>query len=427
VKILVVGSGGREHALVWKLKQSESVETVYCAPGNGGISREAECAPIPVLDTAGLITFVNEKKIDLTVVGPEAPLTGGIVDTFEEKGLSIFGPRRSAAILEGSKVYAKNFMIRYEIPTASCFIVYGKNDSEINWAREYARENPQARVVKADGLAAGKGVLVCSDYEEVESAIDEVFIKKSFGDAGNQFIIEEKLTGEEISILLFLDGSHCVPMLPSQDYKQIFEGDTGPNTGGMGAFAPVPFLSESDIPAIYEKIIGPTVRGLKNEEIEYKGVLYLGLMLTSDGPKVLEFNCRFGDPETQPILYLLKTDLVEVIQHTIHGTLDQVQLEWGDGYAACIVAASKGYPGAYEKGKLISGLDSVPSDIKVFHAGTKYDDGNYLTNGGRVLGVTGHGVTFQEALDRAYAGLKQISFEGMYYRKDIGFRVFRNE
>jgi len=429
LKILVVGSGGREHTLVWKLNNSEICKEIYCCPGNGGIQQEAKIVNLDINDFKSLADFTKEKSIDLTVVGPEIPLVNGIVNFFSECGLKIFGPTKEAAILEGSKVFAKQFMKRHNIPTAD-FAVFDSSDGEcLKKARELINRNENAMVVKADGLAAGKGVTVCKNVAETEWAVERIVLRKAFGSAGNKFVIEDKLSGEEVSIIVFVDGENIVPMLSSQDYKQIYDSDRGPNTGGMGAYAPVPFLGSEVNKEIYDKILLPTVKGLKEDGIVYKGVLYAGLMLTEDGPKVLEFNCRFGDPETQPVLFLLKSDLIEIMEKTINGELKGLNLEWNDKFSACVVIASEGYPGSYAKGMKVTGLKELNDleNLKVFHAGTKLVDDDIFTNGGRVFGVTSSGRTLRESLDNAYMGVDRIFFEGKYFRKDIGFRAFRYE
>ena len=429
MKIFVIGGGGREHTLIWKLNKSKNTEKIYCCPGNGGIQQEAEIVNLDIKDFKSLAEFAKEKSIDLTVVGPESPLVDGIVNVFNEYGLNIFGPTKEAAILEGSKVFAKQFMKRHNIPTAD-FAVFDSSDEEcLKKSKELIDKNGNARVVKADGLAAGKGVTVCKNVAEAKWAVERIVLRKAFGSAGNKFVLENRLYGEEVSILAFVDGENIVPMLSSQDYKQIYNGDRGPNTGGMGAYAPVPFLSSEVNEEIYNKILLPTVKGLKEDGIVYKGVLYAGLMLTKDGPEVLEFNCRFGDPESQPILFLLKSDLIEIMEKTINGELKGVSLEWNDKFAACVVIASEGYPGSYAKGMEVTGLEELNSleNLEVFHAGTKLKNNKIFTNGGRVLGVTSSGTTLRKALDNAYMGVERIFFEGKYFRKDIGFRAFRYE
>ncbi len=429
MNILIIGGGGREHALVWKLNNNDNTNKIYCCPGNGGISKEAEIVNIDVNNFKSLAGFAKEKLIDLTVVGPEVPLVNGVVDYFNSQNLKIFGPIKKAAIIEGSKVFAKQFMKKYNIPTGE-FSVFDSSDEDcIKKAKEMLAQNENFRVIKADGLAAGKGVTVCKNVAEAQWAIERIVLRKAFGNAGDKFIIEEKLSGEEVSIIAFIDGENIVPMLSSQDYKQIYEEDKGPNTGGMGAYAPVPFLSKKVNEIIYNKILLPTLRGFKEEGIVYKGVLYAGLMIENDVPKVLEYNCRFGDPETQPLLFLLKSDLADIMERTINGELKDINLEWNDKFSACVVIASEGYPGSYAKGLKITGLDELDniSHLKVFHAGTKLVDNKIYTNGGRVLGVTSSGKSLREALDNAYMGVDRIYFEGKYLRKDIGFRAFRYE
>lgn len=428
MKILVLGSGGREHALVWKLAQSPAVTKVICCPGNAGTMQDGDNSSIDADCTDELLHYVQVNNIDLTVVGPEVPLVSGIVDVFEEYGFPIFGPSKAAAVLEGSKAYAKDFMAKYQIPTARYQTFPNATETDIESVKTFVSTNAWAKVLKADGLAAGKGVLVCNTDDDAAEAIHTLMVDKQFGRAGDKIVVEEKLTGQELSLLVFTDGKSVVPMLPSQDYKQVGEGDKGPNTGGMGAHAPVPFVDEIMLNHIKSTIIDPTIQGLQQENITYKGVLYFGLMLTDDGPKVLEFNCRFGDPETQPVLYLLKSDLADIMLKIINGTLNEVQLDWKPGYAACIVMAAGGYPGAYEKGKIITGFYKVEAldTVKIFHAGTKDDGKNIVTNGGRVLGVTAGGETLQAALDAAYGAVDCIDFELKYYRPDIGFRALQH-
>lgn len=416
MKVLVVGGGGREHALFWKIKQSPSVEQIFCAPGNAGIAEDA-CVDIGAEDIPALLNFAQEKKIDLTVVGPEAPLTAGIVDSFREAGLKIFGPTRQAAVLEGSKVEAKEFMSRHNIPTARYKIF-----ADAAGAKKYIQQNGAPCVVKADGLAAGKGVIVCENKDEALRAIDEIMVKRKFGAAGDRVVIEEKLTGEEVSVLAFTDGITVIPMVSSQDHKQIYEGDKGPNTGGMGAYAPAPAYNAQVHHDVMEKILKPAVRGTAKEGRPYEGVLYAGLMVTGEGPKVLEFNVRFGDPEAQPVLTLLESDLVEIIEAVINHRLHETEVKWKKGASVCVVLASEGYPGSYEKGKVIHGLDNV-SGVVVFHAGTARRGDDIVTNGGRVLGVTAVGRNIQDAVRLAYDAVDKISFEGMYYRKDIGYKA----
>lgn len=428
MNILVVGSGGREHALVWKLRQSPLVKKIYCCPGNGGIAQDAQCLPVKVSDFEGIIQIVREYNVDLTVVGPEVPLVDGLADRFKKMGFPIFGPVKAAAQLEGSKVFAKQIMLKYSIPTAPFRVFPDNSEKSISEAKEYLRDNPSARVIKADGLCAGKGAIVCHSLKEAEDAVHRVTVQKEFGEAGNQFVIEELLSGQEVSVLVLSDGKSVVPLLPSQDHKQIFAGDKGPNTGGMGAYAPVPFISSENYSAIIDSICKPLINGLHQEGIEYNGVIYAGIMMTEKGPFVLEFNCRFGDPETQPILFLLQSDLAEVLNKCAHGELGNTALQWDSSSAVCVVMASGGYPGTYETGKVITGLDEVESlaNVKVFHAGTAFKDGKYITSGGRVLGITTKGASLKTAVDVAYSTMNTINFENHYYRPDIGFRVIHN-
>ncbi len=416
MKILVVGGGGREHALVWKLSQSPLAEKLYCAPGNAGIEELAECVDISATDIPRLKAFAREQGVDLTVVGPEMPLWNGIVDEFEAEGLRIFGPSRQATHLEGSKAFAKQFMARHNIPTAR-FEIF----ENLQNARNYIWNQTPPLVIKADGLAAGKGSVVCKSHAEAQVALEEMMFKRIFGEAGRRVIIEEFMPGVEVSVLALTDGKAIVPLVPAQDHKAAYDDDLGPNTGGMGAYAPVPFVDEALLERVRSEILIPTIRGLASEGIPYKGVLYAGLMLTDEGPKVVEFNARFGDPETQVILPLLDFDLVEAILAVVDGNLSEEPLPIQPRYATCVIMASAGYPGHYEKGKEISGLDQdFGQDVLIFHAGTKKSDGKLVTNGGRVLGVTGLGDTLQESIDTAYGAVKKIHFDGAHYRRDIG-------
>ncbi|KKM10399.1 phosphoribosylamine--glycine ligase [Clostridiales bacterium PH28_bin88] len=415
MKVLVVGGGGREHALVWKIVQSPRVEAVYCAPGNAGIARHARCIPISAEDIQGLLDFAWGERIDLTVVGPEAPLVAGLVDTFEEAGLKVFGPRENAAEIEGSKALAKEIMEKYGIPTARYATFTGPAA-----ARDYIRQHGAPCVVKADGLAAGKGVTVAMTVDEALAAVETIMEDLAFGAAGERVVIEEYLEGEEVSVLAFTDGETVVPMASAQDHKRVFDGDQGPNTGGMGAYSPAPVYTDQLHEQVIREILVPTVRGMAAEGRPYRGVLYAGLMVTKDGPKVLEYNARFGDPETQPILMRLETDLVEIIESILAGRLAGQPVRWKDEAAVCVVLASGGYPGDYQKGKVITGLDQVPAGVEVFHAGTALKDGQVVTAGGRVLGVTALGATIREAINTAYEAIKPIHFEGMHYRTDIG-------
>jgi len=412
----VIGSGGREHALVWKLSESPQVKKLYCAPGNPGIAGIAEIADIPVESVRELVTFAKTKKIDLTLVGPEAPLAGGIADHFQGEGLAIFGPTKAAAQLESSKVFAKDFMHKYHIPTASY-----ENFTEYNEALAFTRTLSYPLVIKASGLAAGKGAVIVKDSQQASSTLKEMMVDKILGPSGQNVVIEDYLEGEELSLMAFCDGKTMVPMHLAQDHKQLLDGDEGPNTGGMGAYSPVPFISESQLQDFQEKILQPTLKGLQKEGIEYKGVLYAGLMLTPSGPKVLEFNCRFGDPEAQAVLPVLETDLAEICQAVLEGKLDQLKIVWKKSFATCVVLASSGYPGSYEKGKEIRGLESVRDDEGlIFHAGTRFLDHKLLSSGGRVLGVTALGNTLEQSIEKAYQLVDKIYFEGMQYRTDIG-------
>lgn len=417
MKILVIGSGGREHALVWKLAQSELTDKIFCAPGNGGISREAQCLDIKAEDVARLLDFAHKEKIDLTVVGPEAPLAAGIVDEFRKNKLRIFGALKSAAQIEVSKVFAKELMAKHNVPTAD-FKVF----DEPALAKKYIKKKGAPLVIKADGLAQGKGVVVAGSLDEALEAVKSIMEDKIFHEAGRRVIVEECLEGEEASILVFTDGKTVVPLASSQDHKRIFDQDQGPNTGGMGAYSPAPVISNSLFKEILETIIERSICGLAKEGIAYSGVLYAGVMVTKEGPKVLEFNARFGDPETQAILPRLNSDLVEVMFSIIEGKLNKTKLSWKEAPCVCVVCASRGYPGEYEKGKEISGLDEAAKlkDIMVFHAGTTKSEGRYFTNGGRVLGVSGLGKSIKEAIDTTYSAVDKINFEGMQYRKDIG-------
>ena len=418
MKVLVVGGGGREHALVWKLKQSPRVKEVYCAPGNAGIAQMATCVNIRVEDVKMLLAFAREKGIDLTVVGPEAPLMEGIVEKFREAGLKIFGPSRRAAEIEGSKALAKEIMEKYNIPTAR-YAAF----TDAAGAKAYIREHGAPCVVKADGLAAGKGVIVAMDEATALEAVETIMQERVFGDAGDKVIIEEFLEGEEVSILAFTDGETVIPMVSAQDHKRIFDKDEGPNTGGMGAYSPAPVYTPELAEIALRDILIPTVKGMAQEGRTYSGVIYAGLMVTRDGPKVLEYNARFGDPETQAVLVRLDTDLVDIIDAILEGRLARQEIRWKPEAAVCVVIAAGGYPGDYEKGKPISGLDSAGKKAVVFHAGTKQVDGRIVTNGGRVLGVTGLGKTIAEAIANTYEAAQEIRFADMHYRKDIGYRA----
>ncbi|OPY58643.1 MAG: Phosphoribosylamine--glycine ligase [Pelotomaculum sp. PtaU1.Bin035] len=415
MKVLVVGGGGREHALVWKLRQSPRVTEVYCAPGNAGIAREATCVNISPEDIPSLMAFAREKAINLTVVGPEAPLAAGIVDEFQSAGLKIFGPSRAAAEVEGSKVFSKEIMAKYGIPTAGYAVFTDSAE-----ASAYIQKTGVPCVLKADGLAAGKGVIIANDMETALDAVRSIMVDRDFGEAGARLVVEECLTGEEVSILAFTDGDTVVPMVSSQDHKRALDNDEGPNTGGMGAYAPVPVYTPEVARRAMEEILIPMVRALKAEGRTYRGVIYAGLMVAGGEPKVLEFNVRFGDPEAQPVLSLLETDLVDIIEAVLENRLDRIEIKWKPQASICVVLASGGYPAAYRKGKVIYGLGEEPEDIMVFHAGTAEKDGKVVTSGGRVLGVTATGPDISEAIDKAYAAVGKIKFDGMHYRRDIG-------
>ncbi|HBY57527.1 MAG TPA: phosphoribosylamine--glycine ligase [Candidatus Atribacteria bacterium] len=422
MKVLVIGSGGREHTLVWKIAQSPKVSKIYCAPGNAGISQLARCIDIDAENIDKLANFVQKEEIDLTVVGPELPLSKGIVNEFNRKGLRIFGPSKEATEIESSKVFSKHLMKKYNIPTANYQVF---QDSEK--AFDYIKQQTFPLAIKADGLAAGKGVFIVKDLVQARDALDALMEEKKFGEAGKQVVIEEFLEGEEVSILAFCDGRTVVPMVSSQDHKKIFDDDQGPNTGGMGAYSPVPFYPDEFERRVLEEILKPTIKGLRSEGREYKGVLYAGLILTKEGPKVLEFNARFGDPETQVILPRLKTDLVDILIAVIEKNLDKINIEWEDNATVCVVVASGGYPDKYQKGKVISGLERLEKmrNIMVFHAGTKLEDNKIITSGGRVLGITAWDETISKAREKAYKEVKEIYFEEMYYRKDIASKALK--
>jgi len=422
MKILVIGSGGREHALVWKLAQSPRVDALYCAPGNPGIARHARCVPIKAEDINGLFDFAKSEAVNLTVVGPEGPLTMGIANRFREAGLRIVGPSRDAAEIEFSKAFSKSFMQRHRIPTAEARIF-----REPDPAVQYAKKHGGPLVVKVDGLAAGKGVIIAKNETEAIRAIDLIMRRKTFGEAGNQILLEDRLEGEEVSFLVFTDGKEIVPMVTSQDHKRVFDQDQGPNTGGMGAFSPAPILSENLQERILHEIVRPTIDGLAREGRPYQGILYTGLMLTQNGPKVLEYNARFGDPETQVILTRLESDLVEIFEALTIGTLDRIRVRWSPNVSVCVVLTAKGYPATYESGQPIRGIEQAEAKdgVVVFHAGTLLRDGDLVTAGGRVLGVTASGRDFQQARNLAYEAVSRIRFEGMHCRMDIGLKAIR--
>ena len=417
MKILVVGSGGREHAICWKIAQNPKVEKIYCAPGNAGIEEYAECVPIGAMEFEKLTAFAKEKAIDLTVVGMDDPLVGGIVDVFEKEGLRVFGPRKNAAILEGSKAFSKDLMKKYGIPTAAY-----ENFDDPDKALAYLETAEFPIVLKADGLALGKGVLICNTLEEAKDGVREIMLDKHFGAAGNRMVIEEFMTGREVSVLSFVDGKTIKCMTSAQDHKRALDGDQGLNTGGMGTFSPSPFYTP-EIDAFCQKhIYQPTVDAMAAEGRPFKGVIFFGLMLTEKGPKVLEYNARFGDPEAQVVLPRMKNDIVDVIEACIDGTLDQIDLQFEDNAAVCVVLASGGYPVSYEKGFPIEGLENLKDKdgVYVFHAGTKKEGGRFVTNGGRVLGVTATGPDLKTARANAYEAVKQVTFEKAYCRSDIG-------
>jgi phosphoribosylamine--glycine ligase len=420
MKVLVVGGGGREHALIWKISQSPKVTKIYAAPGNAGIAQLAECVPIKAEDISGLLAFAASKAIDLTIVGPEGPLSLGIVDEFTKAGLRAFGPSRKAAEIEASKQFSKDLMKKYHIPTAEYGVFTEKAAAEA-----YVREKGAPIVVKADGLAAGKGVVVAETVDEALKALDLIMTEKAFGVAGDRVVIEECLKGEEASFMAFSDGKTVVPMASSQDHKRVFDTDKGPNTGGMGAYSPAPVVTKKLERKVMETIMVPTVRAMEKEGRLFKGVLYAGLMIHDNEAKVLEFNARFGDPETQPIMARLDTDIIDIIEAILAGSLSKIDIKWKPDSAVCVVMASGGYPGNYEKGKVIGGLENASKldNVSVFHAGTAFKDGKIVTDGGRVLGVTGLGPVVAAAIDNAYKGVREITFEGAHYRRDIGARA----
>ena len=418
MKILVVGSGGREHALCWKIAQSKKVDKIYCAPGNAGVAEVAECVAIGAMEFEKLADFAQEKEIDLTVIGMDDPLVGGVVDVFEERGLRIFGPRKNAAILEGSKAFSKDLMKKYNIPTAAY-----ENFDDADKALAYLETASFPIVLKADGLALGKGVLICNTLEEAKEGVKSIMMDKAFGSAGNQMVIEEFMTGREVSVLSFVDGNTIKIMTSAQDHKRAMDGDQGLNTGGMGTFSPSPFYTEEIDEFCQKYIYQATVDAMKAEGREFKGIIFFGLMLTEKGPRVLEYNARFGDPETQVVLPRMKNDIVEVFEACVDGTLDQIELEFEDNAAVCVVLASAGYPLKYEKGLPISGLNTFKDKDSyfVFHAGTKFnEEGTIVTNGGRVLGVTATGATLKEARANAYEATNWVTFDNKYCRSDIG-------
>ncbi|MEY9096691.1 phosphoribosylamine--glycine ligase [Paenibacillus sp. RC84] len=417
MRILVIGRGGREHAIVWSLRKSPKVTALFCAPGNGGIAELAECVPITEFQFAEIAEFVRQNAIDLVVVGPDDPLYEGIVDYLEEHGIRAYGPNRAAAEIEGSKVFMKHLLKKYEIPTAAY-----EAFEDYEAALAYLRKLGAPIVIKADGLAAGKGVIVASTLEEAEKALKEIMVEKQFGASGNRVVIEEFLQGQEMSLLAFVDGNVVKPMVPSQDHKPVFDGDKGPNTGGMGTYSPVPHIPQEIVQQALDTIVKPAAEAMVKEGRPFRGVLYAGLMITADGPKTIEFNARFGDPETQVILPRLKTDLLEIILATLEGRLADLEIEWSEEAAVCVILASGGYPGSYPKGLPIEGLDAA-GEALVFHAGTALEDGRLVTSGGRVLGVTALGRDIADAREKAYAAADRISFEGKQNRTDIALKA----
>ncbi|RMF48019.1 MAG: phosphoribosylamine--glycine ligase [Deltaproteobacteria bacterium] len=424
MKVLVIGGGGREHALVWKIAQSPLVDKIWCAPGNPGIAQLAECVDIAVDDLDGLLAFAQKTGIDLTVVGPELPLTLGIVDRFREAGLDIFGPTKAAAQLEGSKGFSKDLMARYNIPTAA----YRRFDNHAD-AVAYIREQGAPIVVKADGLAAGKGVIVAMDVETAVRAVDDIMLDKVFGAAGAEVVIEEFMDGEEASFFAFTDGRNILPLASSQDHKRVFDNDEGLNTGGMGAYSPAPVVTDALHDEIVETIVRPTIAGMAADGHPYSGILYVGLMIKDGRPRVVEYNARFGDPEAQPLLARMKEDIVPILQACARGNLTRTSLEWHDKAAVCVVMASGGYPGSYEKGHPISGLEEAAKldDLVVFHAGTAEKDGKIVNVGGRVLGVTGLGPDVASAIRKAYEGVAKISWQDVHFRRDIGAKALKRK
>ncbi|MGI6261526.1 MAG: phosphoribosylamine--glycine ligase [Acutalibacteraceae bacterium] len=418
MKILMIGSGGREHALVRKLKESPRAEKIYCAPGNGGISCDAVCEPIGAMDIDGTVAFAKQNAIDLVFVAPDDPLAAGMVDAMQKEGIRAFGPSAAAARIESSKVFSKNLMKKYGIPTAG-YEVFENPADVLTYIRQ---QNTFPAVIKADGLALGKGVVIAQNLQEAEDAVHSIMEDKIFGASGNRVVVEEFLTGPEVSVLAFTDGKTVKPMVSSKDHKRVGDGDKGPNTGGMGTISPNPYYTDEIAETCMQTIFLPTIRAMQQEGCPFKGCLYFGLMLTPNGPKVIEYNARFGDPETQVVLPRLKTDLIDIIDAVIDEKLDACNIEWSDGACACVVLASGGYPGKYAKGLEISGLDQngQVSGATVYHAGTVRKDGKFLTSGGRVLGVTATGATLDEALEKAYSSAKKIYFDGMQYRHDIG-------
>jgi phosphoribosylamine--glycine ligase len=419
MKILIIGSGGREHALAWKVSQSSVLQKLYCAPGNAGTQSIAENIPIGPEDIPALLDFASNQKIDLTVVGPEAPLTMGIVDEFEKKGLKIFGPNKNAAELEGSKIFAKQFMARHRIPTARFEIA-----DSAEQAKKIVASGRFAfpLVVKADGLAAGKGVITCRNPKRAEEAIETIMVEKKFGEAGKRLVVEEFLAGKEASFIVISDGVKIFPLVTTMDHKAVYDGDKGPNTGGMGAISPSPYIDQEMFDSIVNNTVFPTITRMLEEGRRFRGVLYVGLMLTADGPKVLEYNCRFGDPETQPQMLRMQGDLVDLLLSAVEGNVLEKEIQWSSNPSGCVVAASGGYPLKYEKGKMIEGLEEAAAfpGVVIFHAGTIFKDGKYYTDGGRVLNICASEGNLAETMDKIYKALSRIFFEAMHWRRDIG-------
>ncbi len=421
MKVLVVGGGGREHTIVWKIAESPKVDKIYCAPGNGGIAQLAECVPIKATDIDGVVKFAKENQIDLVMVAPDDPLVMGMVDALEKEGIRAFGPRANAAIIEGSKVFSKDLMKKYNIPTAG-YEVFDKPAD----ALEYIKKGTFPAVIKAEGLALGKGVIIAQNLEEAEAGIHDIMEDKVFGESGSRVVIEEFLTGPEVSVLAFCDGKTVKPMVSAQDHKRAYDNDEGLNTGGMGTFSPSRLYDEAKAEECMKNIFLPTVAAMAKEGRPFKGVLYFGLMMTEKGVKVIEYNARFGDPETQVVLPRLKTDLVEIMEAVIDERLDELEIEWSDDAAVCVVLASGGYPVKYQSGYEISGLDEIKKhdDLTVFHAGTRLDGGKTLTAGGRVLGITAIADSLDSAIKRAYEGVDMVSFKDCHFRKDIGIKKY---
>ena len=418
MKILIIGGGGREHAIAWKLNNENNIEKIYCAPGNAGIANVAECLNIDDSDIQGLLSFAKQNQIDLTIVGPEVPLVKGIVDEFEKENLKVFGPNKKCSQLEGSKAFCKDFMIRHKIPTAK-YKEYTNVDEAISEIDSFG----YPVVIKADGLAAGKGVVIPQNKEEAIKTLHEMMSDKKFGDAGNKIVVEEFLTGIETSILAFVDNNTIVPMVSAKDHKKVYNYEEGPNTGGMGTFSPSEIYTDKLANEIQETVLAKTLDGFKKDGLDYKGVLFVGLMITEDGAKVLEYNVRFGDPETQSVLFRLETDLHKIMEAIIENKLSEIEINYKKEHAVCVMLTSGGYPESYEKGKIIEGINDLDEDIVVFHSGTKMIDNNLVTNGGRVLGITTSAKTVEDAAQKVYENIKRINFEGMHYRADIGIQL----